>query len=234
MESGNLWYLQSVDVTGVFCRDKMMANPNLHTERVYKKGESIYISEDQSDKIYFILRGRVKIVTRGDGDKEIIKVILGKGEVFGEMALVSDKKRSETALAMEETEVCIVHKRDISIFFKERSGLQQFFLKLMGSRMLAIENRLESLVFKDSRTRIIDFLLELAEKKGERVGYEVVVRKFLTHQEIANLTATSRQTVTTILNELRSMKLIKFDRRRLLIRDKDGLKSEISTNLASS
>ena len=105
-------------------------------------------------------------------------------------------------------------------------------MKLMGSRVLEIESRLESLIFKDSRTRIINFLLELAEKKGERVGYEVVVRKFLTHQEIANLTATSRQTVTTVLNDLRGKEMIKFDRRRLLIRDKAGLESEASLNLS--
>ena len=77
-------------------------------------------------------------------------------------------------------------------------------MKIMGSRMLEMEQRLESLVFKDSRTRIIEFLKDLADKKGQRVGYEILVRKFMTHQDIANLTATSRQTVTTVLNELRN------------------------------
>lgn len=230
MEEGNLWYLQSVDVTGVFCRDKMMSNPDKHNEKVFKKGETIYLSDDLSDRVYFILRGRVKISIQGEGEKEIIKAVLGRGEVFGEMALVSDGRRSDRAVAMEETELCIIHKRDISTLFKERNGLQTYFLKLMGSRILQVENRLESLIFKDSRTRIIDFLLDLAERKGERVGYEVVVRKFLTHQEIANLTATSRQTVTTVLNDLRTKELIKFDRRRLLIRDKEGLEQENSLN----
>ena len=69
----------------------------------------------------------------------------------------------------------------------------------------------------------------MALRRGERVGYETVVRKFLTHQEIANLTATSRQTVTTVLNDLRNKGLIKFDRRRLLIRDKDKLSLELNS-----
>lgn len=228
-----MWYLQSVDVTGVFCRDKMMSNPDKHSEKVFKKGETIYLSEDHSDRIYFILRGRVKICIQGEGDKEIIKAVLGRGEVFGEMALISDKPRTDCAIAMEETELCMINKRDITELFKERNGLQSYFLKLMGSRVLEVENRLESLIFKDSRTRIVNFLLELAEKKGERIGYEVVVRKFLTHQEIANLTATSRQTVTTVLNDLRSKEMIKFDRRRLLIRDKERLEEEASFNVQS-
>jgi CRP/FNR family transcriptional regulator, cyclic AMP receptor protein len=92
--------------------------------------------------------------------------------------------------------------------------------------MLDMEQRLESLVFKDSRTRIIEFLKQLGEKKGQRVGYETLVRKFMTHQEIANLTATSRQTVTTVLNELRNKNVLTFNRRRLLIRDMGALAKE--------
>ena len=109
---------------------------------------------------------------------------------------------------------------------REHNGLSMFLMKIMGSRVLEMEKRLESLVFKDSRTRIVEFLQELARKKGQRVGYEVVVRKFITHQEIANLTATSRQTVTTVLNELRSKNILTFNRRRLLIRDMDRLTAE--------
>ena len=91
-----------------------------------------------------------------------------------------------------------------------------------------MEKRLESLVFKDSRSRIVEFLVDLNSEKGERVGYEWVVRGFITHQEIANLTATSRQTVTTVLNELKTKNIITFNRKRLLIRDVDLLSKEVA------
>ena len=227
MES-NYWYLQNVDVSGIFCPDKMTSQTEKHSEKIFKKGAFIYMPEDHSDTIYFLVRGRVKIGVMGESDKEIIKAILGKGEVFGEMALITDESRKEFAVAMEETEVCIIHKKDIGSLLRERNAIHNFFLKLFGSRILETENRLESLVFKDSRSRIVEFLIELTEKKGERVGFEMVVRKFLTHQEIANITATSRQTVTTVLNDLRSRDIIKFDRRRLLIRNKEQLLAELS------
>lgn len=102
-------------------------------------------------------------------------------------------------------------------------------MKLMGSKALEMEHRLESLIFKDSRSRIVEFMVEMAEKKGQRVGYEWVIRSFLTHQEIANITATSRQTVTTVLNELRDANFLTFNRKRLLIRDLEKLKSEVKT-----
>ena len=92
-----------------------------------------------------------------------------------------------------------------------------------------MEKRLESLVFKDSRSRIIEYLVDLNNEKGQRVGYEWVVRNFITHQEIANLTATSRQTVTTVLNELKTKNILTFNRKRLLIRDLDLLSKEVST-----
>ena len=72
----------------------------------------------------------------------------------------------------------------------------------------------------------VEFLENLAKKKGQRIGYEMLVRKFLTHQEIANLTATSRQTVTTVLNELRTKNILTFNRQRLLIRDMELLRTE--------
>jgi CRP-like cAMP-binding protein len=79
------------------------------------------------------------------------------------------------------------------------------------------------LVFKDSRSRIIEFLVEQGKKKGQPVGTETLVKRFMTHQDVANLTATSRQTVTTVLNDLREHNLISFNRNRLLIRDLEKL-----------
>ncbi len=179
-----------------------------------------------SDKIFFLVEGRVKIGTYSDSGKEITKAILGKGEVFGELALVGEKNRRDFAVAMEDSIACVVTVEEMRALMKDHNALSLFLMRIMGSRMLEMEQRLEALVFKDSRTRIIDFLHQLGQKKGQRVGYEMLVRKFMTHQEIANLTATSRQTVTTVLNELRNKNILTFNRRRLLIRDMDALAKE--------
>jgi len=112
--------------------------------------------------------------------------------------------------------------------FKDHNPLYLFMMNLIGNRALEMEKRLESLVFKDSRSRIIEYLIDLNAKKGQRVGYEWVVRRFLTHQQIADLTATSRQTVTTVLNELRNENILTFNRKRLLIRDLSKLEAELN------
>ena len=179
--------------------------------------------DEFADRIFFLTEGRIKIGTYSDSGKEITKAILGTGEVFGEMALVGENKRRDFAYAMEKTMICIITVNEMHGLMREHNALGLFLMKIMGSRILEMEQRLESLVFKDSRSRVIEFLHDLGKKKGKPVGFEVEVRKFMTHQEIANLTATSRQTVTTILNELRNKNILTFNRRRLLIRDMDAL-----------
>lgn len=194
----------------------------------YGRGEFIYVPADEADRIFFISKGRVKIGTRNEEGKEVTKSVLGPGELFGELCLVGENERLDFAQTLEATEVCIMRRQDLMGLMRERTDLHLFFLQVIGSRVLEMERRLESLVFKDSRTRIIEFLLDLAERKGRQVGFEREVRRFLTHQEIANLTATSRQTVTTTLNELRNENLISFNRRRLLVRDMEALAREAS------
>ncbi|WP_353483204.1 Crp/Fnr family transcriptional regulator [Haliscomenobacter sp.] len=227
MSNEAYWYLESVDVTGIFCPQKIRRGDlEAHFHRCYKRGEYIYLPEESADRVFFLTDGRVKIGTYGDSGKEITKAILGKGDVFGELSLIGEEKRRDFAYAMDEATVCVVNVDEMKALMRDHSALNLFLMKILGSRVLEMEKRLESLVFKDSRTRIIEYLLEIAEKKGHRVGFETEVRKFITHQEIANLTATSRQTVTTLLNDLRDRNILTFDRRRLLIRDMERLSKE--------
>jgi CRP-like cAMP-binding protein len=222
MENQSLWFLENIDVTGIFCPTK---NANhKHFKDTFKKGEYVYLPNEHADKIYFLTNGKIKIGTYSDDGKEITKAILGTGEVFGELTLLGENKRRDFAIAMEKTETCLVTVEEMSELMREHSGLETFMMRIIGSRLLKMEKRLESLVFKDSRTRVIDFLKEMAIEKGRKVGFETEVRGFLTHQEIANLTATSRQTVTTVLNELKRSNIISFNRRRLLVRNMEALK----------
>ncbi|MBK6929585.1 MAG: Crp/Fnr family transcriptional regulator [Saprospirales bacterium] len=223
------WFLEHIDVTHILCPNKLgdagrMAH---HVHRTYTRGQSFFVPDDFSDRIFFITDGRVKISTTNDEGKEITKAILGKGEVFGELALVGEERRRDWAVALENTTVCVVTLDELRALMRERSDLNLFFMRIFGTRQLEMERRLESLVFRDSRSRIVEFLVQLTRAKAQRVGYEWVIRKPITHQEIANLTATSRQTVTTTLNDLRFKKLLTFNRSRLLVRDLDALAAEI-------
>ena len=227
MQEQTLWFLENIDVKGIFCPNKMGVVEDSHVHKHFEKGKYIYLPDQSSDKIYFITSGRVKIGTYGNSGKEVTKAIISEGEIFGELSIIGESTRRDFAYVMEATTCCVLTVDEMKELMKDHSKLGLFFMKMMGSRVLEMEQRLESLVFKDSRSRIVEFIVDLAERKGQRVGYEWVVRKFITHQEIANLTATSRQTVTTVLNELRNDNLLTFNRKRLLVRNLEKLKEEI-------
>ena len=125
---------------------------------------------------------------------------------------------------MDDVSICPLSIEDLKNLMKEDKELSFRILKLVGLRLMKLERKLELLVFKDARTRIIEFLKDSASWKGKKVGFETMIPTKLTHKDIAALTGTSRQTVTTILNELKDKNLINFDRRKILIRDLDQLK----------
>lgn len=227
-EESNIWFFENIDLYKIFCPHNTKGMEDRHVFTSYKKDQFIYFSNEPSSHIYLIASGRVKIGSYSNDGKEIIKAVLQKGEVFGEMAIFGEDKRTDFAQAMDnETSICPLTIDDMEDLMKENRSFTIKMRKLIGLRLLRAERKIESLVFKDARTRIIEYLADLAKDKGQKVGFEVLVKNFFTHQDIANMTATSRQTVTTVLNELRDKNLINFDRKRLLIRDLSNLEKAV-------
>jgi len=222
--ASNFWYFEEVDLFKILCPHKTPTMRDKHPHQEYKKDDFIYFEEEPSDTIYLIANGRVKIGSYTEDGREITKAILSKGEIFGELALIGEGKRKEFAQAMEDnTELCPMGIDDLQQLMAENKALSLKIYKLIGLKIQKLERKVESLVFKDSRTRVVEFLKELAREKGKKVGFEIMVKNYLTHKDIAALTGTSRQTVTTILNELKDKNIINFNRRQFLIRDMELL-----------
>jgi CRP/FNR family transcriptional regulator, cyclic AMP receptor protein len=184
------------------------------------KYSMLYDCGEPSDKVYFLLKGTIKTCTLSSDGREVIKTILHPLSMFGELGMVGEQYRHESAFTMnQEVVFCTLSVTAFQSLMRSNHSLCLKVLQLIGSRLLKAEQKLESLIFKDARARIIDFLKESASKRGRQVGYEMLFKHCLTQQDIANLTGTSRQTVTSVLNELRKENLIYFNRNTILIRD---------------
>lgn len=220
-----LWYFESVNLFNILCPHKVKKMGDKHQFIYFKRDSFVYFPEDKADHIYMIAQGRVKIGHYLEDGKEVISAILTTGEIFGELAMAGEDTRRDFAQAMDEkTSICPLSIEELRGLMFENKELSFKILKLVGLRLMKLERKLESLVFKDARTRVIDFLRDTASWKGKKVGFETMIPTKLTHKDIAALTGTSRQTVTTRLNELRGKNLITFGRRRIVIRDLDQLK----------
>lgn len=223
-EKSNIWYIENIDLYNVLCPRKTPSMHEKHQFTTFNKDDFIYFEDEKSDHIFFIAQGRVKIGTYTEEGKELTKAILSAGEIFGELALVGQEKRTDFAQALDNnTNVCPMNIEDLQELMAENKELSLKIYKILGVKIKKLERKVESLVFKDSRTRIVEFLKDWAYEKGKKVGFETMMKNYLTHKDIAALTGTSRQTVTTILNDLKDKNIINFDRRRILIRDMEKL-----------
>ncbi|MCE2733529.1 MAG: Crp/Fnr family transcriptional regulator [Cyclobacteriaceae bacterium] len=219
-----LWYFESVNLYNILCPHKVKTMGATHEFKKCKRDQMIYRPDEPSQHIYMIAEGRVKIGHYLEDGKEVVKAILTKGEIFGELAVAGEENRADFAQAMDEgTSVCPMTIAELKDLMFEDKELSFRLLKLVGLRLMRMERKLELLVFKDARTRIIEFLKDSAAWKGKKVGFETMIPTKLTHKDIAALTGTSRQTVTTVLNELKEKNLINFDRKKILIRDLEKL-----------
>jgi CRP/FNR family cyclic AMP-dependent transcriptional regulator len=188
--------------------------------QIIPKNETIYKANSFSDSLFILTNGTVKIGTDSSEGREVIKQILHPISIFGELGLVGEERRQDTAVAMNnEVHLLTLQTHDLINLMRHNHGLSLRLLQWFGSRLRHTEHRLESLILKDARQRIIDFLKDAAHQRGQRIGYETLIKHSLTQQDIANITGTSRQTVTSVLNDLRKNNLIHFTRRRILIRD---------------
>jgi len=220
-----IWHLENFNLFDTLSAYEKIEMSTKAKHSNIKKNEYIYFPEDPSSSIFFLKKGRVKIGSYSDNGKEIIKAILNPGEVFGELSLIGQEKRNDFAISLDNgLVVCSLAMKDMEKMIEKNPLIGIKVTKLIGFRLQKIERRFESLVFKDARTRIVDFIVELGREKGKEIGKEIWVKHNLTHMDIANLTATSRQTVTTILNELKEKNAIHLERNKFLIRDIDTLK----------
>lgn len=189
------------------------------------KFQFIYHQGDQAQHLYLLADGVVKIGTFHSDGREIIKQILHPEAIFGELSVISDERHNNYALTFNtEVHLYRINTQDFRTLLQKCPNLYFNILSMIGRKLKHTEKRLESLIFKDARERIVDFLKQNAEKYGMRVGYETMFKHSFTQQDIANFTGTSRQTVTSVLNDLRKSNMIYFNRRSVLIRDMEALR----------
>jgi len=204
------------------CFDALVS---ISEKKVLKKYKYAYKPGEVTNTIYFLLKGRIKICSYNEIGKELIKTIHYPGEMFGEDGLLERTTYEDYAQAMDkEVQVLAIDTNQLKKFLCENPSLSIRLSTRLGDKLKTAQKRIENFIFKSARCRIIEFIKDLAQKQGQPIGYEVLIKNFLTHNEIASLIGTSRQTVTIVLNELKKTNQIHIDRRNVLVRDINNLK----------
>ena len=214
----SIWELEKVNLFKILCPHNYEKYSSCHILKDYKKNDYIYFEKDSANKVFLINKGKVKIGYYTEKGEEVIKAILGKGEIFGEKAILGVNKRNDFAQSISsDTQVCILAKDTLLKLMKEDVSVSLKIYKFIGMRIKRIERRLEILLFKDTKTRLIEFLQDLKDEFGtyEENGKEVVIHPY-TQSDIAKLIGTSRPTLNTFINELRQEKIIDFKGKKVI------------------
>lgn len=193
------------------------------------KGEYIYFEAYNHNKVYFVKEGTIKIGYIDDDGNEKVKEIIQKGELFGQFSLERNSLHGEFAQAYKnDVSICAFTIDDFEKLLKNRPDLALKYSKQVGAKLRNIENRLVNLLNKDVKTRLIHFLWQLVEQNlGENTAEGFCIPNYLTHEDIAGLIGSSRQTVTTMINELETEGILSYNRQEICFLDVKKLQKRV-------
>ncbi|NJX15741.1 Crp/Fnr family transcriptional regulator [Tamlana crocina] len=216
----SLWFFDDVNLFKILCPHKFKTFKSAHTLDSYKKKDYIYFQEDSANKVYLIEKGKVKLGYYSEDVNEVIKAILTRGELFGETAILGESKREEFAQSIDNnTSICPVGVDTMYNLMRENQTFSFKIYKFIGVKLKRLERRLQILLFKDAKTRLLEFLEELCLDYGydcEKTGDKVIQHPY-TQKDIASLIGTSRPTLNILLKELQEENKLEFSRKQIKI-----------------
>lgn len=220
-----LWYLKKIPLLAELGPEVLARLAERIELREVRRREVIYLPGDPGGSVYFVNGGRVKIskVTR-DG-KALTLTYCGPSELFGETCLVDGGAREEMAEAMENAMITEIERTDFEKLLGVHANLGYQMTRLLAARRRDLENKLETLVFRDVTSKLAELLLQLGDEYGVDDARGTLVALKITHQELANLIGSTRETVSLTLSQFKKKNLICTEGRKVIISDAESLRA---------
>jgi CRP/FNR family cyclic AMP-dependent transcriptional regulator len=196
--------------------------------KVYTKGEVILMEEESGSALFVIISGEVKVVRVGDDGREVILSILGPTDIFGEMALLDGEARSASVVAMDSAELFMIHRKDFLSLLNEYPSIAISLLRHLTLRLRRADALIKSLSLKDAYHRIGYILLQFADERGKIKQGKVMIDSLPVQQEIANMSGTTRETVSRTFSKMEKQKLIQLSDAGIAILDYEDFRRKFS------
>jgi CRP/FNR family transcriptional regulator len=193
--------------------------------RAYRKGQIIFLEEETGNYMYLVLAGKVKVSKASSGGKETILAIHRSGDFFGEMSLLDGKTAPATVSAMEDARIISISGSDFHRYLLHNEKVLLQIINVLCSRLRQVWQT-QSLSSSTADARIRRGIYDLAKKHGVRDAHGTIIDLKITHQELAEMVGTSRETVTRVLARLKEQGIIEIAQRRMTLIDAEALISE--------
>jgi len=222
-EKRAMWYLRKIPLLEGVDQGRLQQLAAAVEIREIPRRQVIYLPGDPGDRVFFINGGRVKCskVTR-DG-KELTLAYRGAGQLFGELCIIDGTPRDEMAEAMKNAIITEVPRELFTELLQTDNKLCFNFACIIGDRRRQIETKLEHLVFRDVQAKLAALLLDLGEEYGVECEDGLQIGLKITHQEMANLIGSTRETISLTLAQFKKKSLLDLNGRTVVLKDQEGL-----------
>jgi CRP/FNR family cyclic AMP-dependent transcriptional regulator len=185
-----------------------------------RKGSYIYFEAFNHNKLYFIKEGYIRIGFIDEEGNEVIKEIIQQGELFGQFTLEKNNLNGEFAQAYKaDVSLCAFNVEDFEKLLGRKPEIALKYTRQVGNKLRVVQNRLLNLLNKDVKSRLLHFFWQQIQDRADDTSGRVCMPNFLTHEDIAHLVGSSRQTVTTIINELAAGDILSYNRQQICFPD---------------
>ncbi len=191
----------------------------------FNKREIIFAMGDASDGVFVVERGRVKAYRLSEDGREITLGILHPGDILGEESLLTAEPRETFAEALEPTTVFYIDAQELRMLATKSPMVAMRLFEIAGSRLARSQKQIEDLAFRGVASRIAGLLVSMAREDGTQDAEGLVLNPRLTHQQMASLVGTTRETFTATLSKLSQQQLIRSSRRSVRVLDLEGLEA---------
>ena len=221
----DLWCMSDVDIFSDLDEQEMAVIAAAAPVRKFAPGELLYAPPQPMETLFILEQGRVRIFRVSPDGRALTTAILSRGTIFGEMLLLGQQMHDNFAEALDHVTVCAMNRSDVQRLLLSDPRIAARIAEILGNRVSQLERRLSDTVFKSVPQRIATTLCLLAEEEPRRsLGRGGQIH--LTHEQVAALAGTSRETTTKILNEYADQGLVHLGRGRLTILDLARLSAE--------
>ncbi|MCA9692784.1 MAG: Crp/Fnr family transcriptional regulator [Myxococcales bacterium] len=191
--------------------------------REIRRRQIIYLAGDPGESVFFINGGRVKCSKVSRDGKELTLAYRGAGQIFGELCVFSGAPREEMAEAMKNAIITEMPREVFARLLLSDATLTFAFAEIIGQRRREMETKLEHLVFRDVHAKLAALLLELGKEYGVDSDEGLLIGLKITHQEMANLIGSTRETISLTLAIFKKKGLLNLNGRSVVLLDRDGL-----------
>ena len=216
--TGKAAFLSDTDIFRDLSSQELEELDRMTAMSTCRKGKVFYTPGETGEVLFILKRGRVNLYRINSDGKKLVTSTIGAGTVFGEMSLVAQGMHDTFAEAAEECTLCVMSRSDVEHLLLSKPRVALRFMEMIAERLKDVETRMETVAFKSVPTRIATFLLQLANDDTGKI-------EGVSHQDLADMVGTYRETVTRILNEFRGKGYIELGRLNVAILNQDALQA---------